>query len=90
MRLSFLLSILFSTISVTALGINCGGSFFCTPGGTGGTLTGVIQLVGNISATDEFSPGEHIACQSHLCAFTQNYNQTITADETLYFLNLLE
>lgn len=83
MRYSALLSIHFGAISVTALGINCRGSALCTLGDLGGSLTGVIELVGNISATDEFSPGEHIACQGHLCAFTQNYDDNCSADDAL-------
>ena len=86
MRLSVLLSIFFSVISVTALGINCRGSALCTLGMLGGSLTGVIELVGNISATDEFAPGEHIACQGHLCAFTQNYNESFSAGDALPLL----
>ena len=83
MHHSVLLSILFGAISVAALGINCRGSALCTLGDLGGSLTGVIELVGNISATDEFSPGEHIACQGHLCAFTQNYGDNYSAGDAL-------
>ena len=83
MHHSVLLSILFGATSVIALGINCRGSALCTLGDLGGSLTGVIELVGNISATDEFSPGEHIACQGHLCAFTQNYNDNYSAGDAL-------
>ena len=86
MRPSVLLSIFFSAISVTALGINCRGSAFCTLAQLGGSLTGVIELVGNISATDEFAPGEHIACQGHLCAFTQKYASNFSAGDALPLL----
>ena len=83
MHYSVLLSILFGAISVTGLGINCRGSALCTIGIFGGSLTGVIELVGNISATDKFTPGEHIACQGHLCAFTQNYDDNYSAGDAL-------
>ncbi|KAK0517286.1 hypothetical protein JMJ35_000441 [Cladonia borealis] len=86
MRPSVIFSILFSAISVTALGINCRGSALCTIGILGGSLTGVIELVGNISATDEFAPGEHIACQGHLCAFTQKYGDSFSAGDALPLL----
>ena len=86
MRFSVLFSILFGAISVTALGINCRGSGFCTLAQLGGSLTGIVELVGNISATDEFAPGEHIACQGHLCAFTQKYSDSFSAGDALPLL----
>ena len=87
MRSSAFLSILYSASSITALGINCRGSALCTIGDLGGTLSGLIEIVGNIPDGDSFSPGEHIGCQGHLCAFTQNYSDNITAGDALSLLN---
>lgn len=87
MRPSAVLSLTCGVSSVTALGINCRGSALCTIGQLGGTLSGVIDLVGNIPSGDSFGPGQHIACQGHLCAFTQNYDQNITAGDALNLLN---
>ena len=87
MRSGVFISILHVASSVTALGINCRGSALCTIGQLGGSLSGVIELVGNIPSGDSFGPGQHIACQGHLCAFTQNYEQNITAGDALNLLN---
>lgn len=87
MRPSALLSIIFSVSSVTALGINCRGSALCTIGGLGGSLSGLIDIVGNIPSGDSFGPGVHIGCQGHLCAFSQNYDDNVTAGDALDLLN---
>ena len=87
MRPSTVLSLTCGVSSVIALGINCRGSALCTIGDLGGTLSGVIDIVGNIPSGDSFGPGEHIGCQGHLCAFSQNYDQNITAGDALNLLN---
>lgn len=87
MRLSAFFSILCGASSITALGINCRGSALCTIGDLGGTLSGLIEIVGNIPSGDSFGPKEHIGCQGHLCAFTQSYTQNITAGDALNLLN---
>lgn len=80
-------SILCAASSITALGINCRGSALCTIGDLGGSLSGVIDIVRDMPSGDSFGPGEHIACQGHLCAFSQNYAQNITAGDALNLLN---
>ena len=86
MRLGAFLSILCGPFSITALGINCRGSALCTIGSLGGSLRGVIDIVGDIPSDQSFRPKEHIACQGHLCAFTQDYAQNITAGDALNLL----
>ena len=87
MRPGHFLSLLCGVSSVTALGINCRGSALCSIGDLGGSLSGVIKIVGDLPSDDSFGPGEHIACQGHLCAFTQQYAQNITAGDALSLLN---
>lgn len=87
MRPSALLSVIFSASSATALGINCRGSGLCTIGDLGGSLSGLIEIVGNIPPGDSFGPKVHIGCQGHLCAFTQNTDDNITAGDALDLLN---
>ena len=87
MRPSAFFSILCGASSITALGINCRGSALCTIGDLGGSLSGVIDIVMDMPSGDSFGPGEHIACQGHLCAFSQNYAQNITAGDALNLLN---
>ena len=70
-----------------SLGINCRGSAFCDIGDLGGNLAGVIEIVQQIPDGDTFSPGEHIACAGHLCAFSQNYNDNVTKETALDKLN---
>jgi len=90
MLLTTFLSILFGASSVTALGINCGGSALCDLGGLGANLLDLIQVVEAVPDGDKFGPGVHIGCAGHLCAFTQNYDQDITAGTTLAKLNDLK
>lgn len=87
MRPSAFFSILCGASSITALGINCRGSALCTIGDLGGSLSGVIDIVGDMPSGDSFGPKEHIACQGHLCVFTQDYAQNITAGDALSLLN---
>lgn len=62
----------------TALGINCRGSFACP---TDLITCGIADLQDQINMLDDdaqFGPGEHVACCDHLCAFTQQTDQTIS------------
>jgi hypothetical protein len=76
--LASLIPILFVTPGVYGLGINCRGSALCDIGDVGGTLDGVIKIVQDIEDGKTFTPGEHIACQGHLCAFSQRYDKDVT------------
>lgn len=81
MLVQSLLPILFSVISVSALGINCRGSGLCPV--SGGSLDGVIGLVEKIDGVKSFKPGEQIACDANLCAFTQSTGDDISQGTAL-------
>lgn len=59
----------------------------CDLGGLGANLADLIEVVEAVPDTDSFGPGMHIGCAGHLCAFTQNYDQNITAGAALGNLN---
>lgn len=62
----------------------------CDIGDMGGNLAGLIALVQDIPDGKTFGSGEHIACQGHLCAFTQNWAEDITKELALTKLNDLK
>lgn len=86
--LRMLLSLTSTIISTTtAEGINCHGSALCDIGIVGGTLPGLIKIVNDLPEDKTYGPGEHIACQGHLCAFSQKTDDTITKAVAVEKLN---
>lgn len=90
MRPSAFLPLPSAASSVSALGINCRGSALCDIGFVGGNLAGLIKLVEDIPDGKTFNPKQHIACQGHLCAFTQHWAEDVTKELALEKLNDLK
>ncbi|KAI5460914.1 killer toxin Kp4/SMK [Mariannaea sp. PMI_226] len=83
------ISILSLVSAAAALGINCRGNTNCA-GVLGCELSDIILQVSELDPSQQFGPGDHIACcgtpGSHLCAFTQNWYETFTAGQALGML----
>lgn len=72
-----------------ALGINCRGNANCV-GTPECRLADLILQVSQLDSSETFSPGQHIACcgipGGNICAFTQNWNDPISAGDALAML----
>lgn len=75
--------------AVAALGINCRGSSNCV-GTPQCRLSDIILQVSQLDQSTTFAPGEHIGgCGipgGHIYAFTQDWNEDITAGQALGML----
>ena len=83
----------FMSVAVAALGINCRGNANCV-GTPECRLADIILQVSQLDPSQSFNPGDHIACcgipGGHICAFTQNWNDPITAGQALGMLQGLD
>ncbi|KAK7409167.1 hypothetical protein QQX98_008660 [Neonectria punicea] len=88
-----LISIVPMVSVAAALGINCRGNANCV-GTPECRLADIILQVSQLDQSQSFNPGEHIACcgipGGHICAFTQDWFDPITAGQALGMLQGLE
>ena len=62
----------------------------CDLGGLGASLQDIVDRLATTPSDQKWGPGDHIVCVSHLCAFTQKWDQDISQPDALQKLKDLK